>query len=250
MNERGQFIPAFIYAILCCMFSDFLFLTPALVANLFLLIEIDFLFSVYKKERASSEIFDLGFFISVSSLIYFPSLAFLIFLLAGMLVLRPLRLSEWMILLVGALIPYFLTAVYYFWFDRLTEFSSIITFHKLMNEEFSFVNNAQVILITFVVGLALIWSFVKIQSNYFKTVVQIRNYFVVMMLFSFLGFLSAFMQSSIQPEHFIWLIIPVAMAISYSVQFLKKYWLAEILNLSLLLLIIYFQFQNQLNFFE
>ena len=182
--DRGNYLGAYIYVVLSCMFRNFLFLSPALISNLFLLVEIDLLFSVFKKEKASSQIFDLGFFIAASSLFYFPSLAFLLFLFLGMLILRPLKISEWLVLFIGALVPYFLSAVYFFWYNRLPEFFSNITFRRVMNEEFGFVNNLQVIVISTLVLIALFWSVLKIQINYFKTLVQIRNYFVVLLLFS------------------------------------------------------------------
>ncbi len=250
ITERGNYLGAYLFILLSCMFQNFLFLSPALVANLFLLIEIDLLFSIYKKENVSSQIFDLGFVISVSSLFYFPSLAFLLFLFFGVLILRPFKIGEWMVLLIGAIVPYFLSAVYFFWFDRLPEFFNNITFRKVMNEEFGFVTNTQVIIISLVVLIAVIWSLMKIQQNYFKALVQIRNYFAVLLLFSLLGFASVFLQSNIRVENFIWLVIPVATAISYSLPMLKKWWIAEIFHLTLLLLILYFQFENQLNLFE
>ncbi len=250
ITERGNYLGAYIFILLSCMFRNFLFLSPALIANLFLLIEIDLLFSIYKKENVSSQIFDLGFVISVSSLFYFPSLAFLLFLFFGVLILRPFKIGEWMVLLIGAIVPYFLSAVYFFWFDRLPEFFNNITFRKVMNEEFGFVTNTQIIIISLVVLIAVIWSLMKIQQNYFKALVQIRNYFAVLLLFSLLGFASVFLQSNIRVENFIWLVIPVATALSYSLPMLKKWWIAEIFHLTLLLLILYFQFENQLNLFQ
>ncbi|MEI7801931.1 MAG: DUF6427 family protein [Bacteroidota bacterium] len=248
--DRGNYLGAYIYVVLSCMFRNFLFLSPALIGNLFLLVEIDLLFSVFKKEKASSQIFDLGFFIAASSLFYFPSLAFLLFLFIGMLILRPLKIGEWFVLLIGVLVPYFLSAVYFFWYDRLPEFFSNITFRRVMNEEFGFVTNLEVLVISAIVLVALVWSVLKIQTHYFKTLVQIRNYFVVLLVFSLLGFPSVFLQSSIRIENFIWLVIPVATALTYSVPLLKKEWIAEIFHLTLLLLILYFQFEKQLSLFE
>lgn len=248
--ERGNYIGAYIFILLSCMFRNFLFLSPALIANIFLLIEIDLLFSIYKKEKVSSQIFDLGFVISISSLFYFPSLSFLLFLFFGVLILRPFKFGEWLVIIIGAIVPYFLSAVYFFWFDRLPEFFNNITFRKVMNEEFGFITNVQIILISSLVFIALIWSLLKIQQNYFKALVQIRNYFAVLLLFSLLGFTSVFLQSNIRVENFIWLVIPVATALSYSLPMIKKWWMAEIFHLILFLLIIYFQFENQLNLFE
>ena len=47
--DRGNYLGAYIYVVLSCMFRNFLFLSPALISNLFLLVEIDLLFSVFKK---------------------------------------------------------------------------------------------------------------------------------------------------------------------------------------------------------
>ena len=248
--ERGNYLGAYVFILLSCMFRNFLFLSPALIVNVLLLLEIDLLFSINKKEKVSSQLFDLGFVIAMASLLYFPSLAFLLFLFFGVLILRPFRIGEWLVLLIGAIVPYFLSAVYFFWFDRLPEFFNNITFRKVMNEEFGFITNVQIILISSLVFIALIWSLLKIQQNYFKTLVQIRNYFAVLLLFSLLGFTTVFLQSNVRVENFIWLVIPVATALSYSLPRIKKWWMAEVFHLILFLLIIYFQFENQLNLFE
>ncbi len=247
---KGNYLGAYIFILLSSMFQNFLFLSPALIANIFFLIEIDLLFSIYKKEKVSSQIFDLGFVISIASLFYFPAIAFLLFLFIGLLILRPFKIGEWLVLLIGAIVPYFLSFVYFMWFDLLPEFFENITFRKVMNEEFDFVTNTQIIIISIVVLVSLLWSLVKIQQNYFKALVQIRNYFAVLLLFSLFGFPSVFLQSNIKVENFIWLVIPVATALSYALPMIKKWWVAEIFHLTLLLFIIYFQYESQLNLFQ
>ena len=247
--ERGNYTGAYIFILLSCMLPAFLALTPAFVANFFLLLEIDFLFSVYKKEKAGSEIFDLGFFISVASLIYFPSLAFIVFLLLGMLVLRPLRISEWFVMFTGVLVTYFLCGVYFFWFDRLGEFFSGIKFFIPSLSDFSFLLKTEVWVISVFIFFLLMLSLTKIQTNYFKTLVQIRNYFWVLVFFSLLGFLSVFLKATHNENDFIWMVIAAAVAFTYTLPLVKKQWVAEVLHLILLLFILFFQFEEQLNLF-
>jgi len=241
---RGSSPAAYCFLFLSSLFTGFLYLSPALVANLFLLIALDKLFVIYHHEKMSSKIFDLGFVISLASLFYFPALAFVAFLIIGLATIRPVRINEYLVLFTGAVVPYFLTGVYLFWNDSLGDLFRNITLYKIHKSEFSFINDVSILTLVLSVSAICGWAIHVVQINYFKTVVQIRNYFVVLFWFAVMGFLSVFLSSSLNVVHFIWLIIPAAAAISYAIPEIRRKWIGEIVHLVLLLLIIYFQYQT------
>lgn len=241
---RSGSLASYCFVLSSSLFTGLLYLTPALVANLFLLIIIDKLFTIYHFEKMSSEIFDIGFLISLTSLFYFPSIAFVAFLIIGLATIRPVRLNEYFILLVGVFIPYFLAGVYYFWYDSLAELFENSLIYGVYKQEFRLTPDYSFWMISSLMFLIVGWSVHIIQLNYFKTVVQIRNYFVVLFWFTVLGFLTVFFHPEIKSENFLWMAIPAATAVSYAIPEIRRQWVAEIVHLTLLLLVIFFQYQN------
>ncbi len=241
---RSGSIPSYCFLLSSSLFTDFLYLTPALVANLFLLIIIDKLFTIYHFEKMSSKIFDIGFILSLTTLFYFPSIAFIAFLIIGMATIRPIRLNEYIILFIGFLVPYFLTGVYYFWNDSLPILWENFRFYGIYNHKIHLTSDYSFWVITVFMFLITSWAVHIIQLSYFKTLVQIRNYFIVIFWFTVLGFLTVFCYPTIKIEYFMWLSIPSAIAFSYAIPEIRRQWVAEIAHLTLILLVLFFQYQN------
>lgn len=100
---------------------------PSLLAALFLILALKRLAESYKKEKALSEAFDAGIFIGIASLLYFPLTIFLIFLWIGLLTMRSLIWREWVVSLIGFILPFGFALGYYsvfyspenFWYEKL-----------------------------------------------------------------------------------------------------------------------------------
>lgn len=242
---RSGSLASYCFLLSSSLFTDFLYLTPSLIVNFFLLIIIDNLFTIYHFEKMSSKIFDIGFILSVTSLLYFPAIAFIVFLIIGLATIRPVRLNEYIILLTGIFVPYFLTGVYYFWNDSLPDLWRNFFLYGTHKHELRFTTDYSFWMITAMVFIIAGWSVHIIQLNYFKTVVQIRNYFVVLFWFTVLGLLTIFFHPVLNKEYFLWLAIPAATAFSYAIPEIRRQWVAEIVHLTLLLLVIFFQYQNK-----
>ena len=74
----------------------------------------------------------------ISSYIYFPSVAFLICILLGLMILKPFRLNEIALFIVGFITPYYFHAVYLFLSDRLS-FVPFFIFRTVPYQEFRLV---------------------------------------------------------------------------------------------------------------
>jgi len=100
---------------------------PSMFASLFLILAMRSLAESYKKERALAEAFDAGIFIGIASLLYFPLIIFIVFLWIGLLTMRSIVWREWVVSLVGFLLPFGFALGYYavfftpekFWYEKL-----------------------------------------------------------------------------------------------------------------------------------
>lgn len=120
-NEINLF-PGLFYIWFCCAIPDFLYLSPVLIGNTFFLIALYQIFDTYKNPACADKIFNSGLWLGVASLFYFPFTFFFIVLLAALSILRAFNLQELLMIMVGMVLPYFFTGLYYFWFDSFSYF--------------------------------------------------------------------------------------------------------------------------------
>jgi hypothetical protein len=92
------------------------------------------------------------------------------------------------------------------------------------------------------------WSALYIQSNFFRMVVQVRNYLVVASWFFVAGICSLLVQFKGELFHFIWLTMPAGIAFAFFFAEFKRQVVSEILHLLLVLAILFFQYLYLFNF--
>src|SRR6185503_18765652 len=85
----------------------------------------------YKKEAALALIFDAGLLVSIASLFFFPYIVFILFIIAALMILRPFNLREYLMAILGLLVPYYFIGVYFFWYGKLPEFWQTIQISHL-----------------------------------------------------------------------------------------------------------------------
>jgi hypothetical protein len=117
-NEVNLF-PGVFYVLFCSLMPDFLYLSPVLLGNTFFILAMVNLFDTYKNPACADRIFNAGLLTGVASLFYFPFVFCFIVLMAGLNILRAFNIQERLMAIIGMFIPYFLTGLYFFWFDRL-----------------------------------------------------------------------------------------------------------------------------------
>ncbi len=113
IQTRTQ-LPAFFYILICSSFIPLNRLNPALIGCFFVVLAIYKIFDSYKKEKLCYNFFDAALLISVASLFYFNYIFLITVIWAGLILLRPFILREWIFTLVGISIPYILILSYYY----------------------------------------------------------------------------------------------------------------------------------------
>jgi hypothetical protein len=120
LTTKHTFLPAMSYLLITSLLPDWSLLSPPLLASTLIIWAFLMLFRLYNQQVVKGAVFNIGLIIGLSSMTFFPSAAFLICLLLGLLILRPFRLNEIILFLIGALTPYYFYSVYLFLTDRLT----------------------------------------------------------------------------------------------------------------------------------
>jgi len=235
-------VPGMAYVLAACMFREFLFLSPAMIANTFIILVIDQLFSMYKQQYAYREVFDTGLLIGISSLIYFPSIVLLIAMFIALSLLRPFIWREWVLGFLGLLTPYFLVITWCFWFDKLPYFIDRQFGTALFGFNSYIPVNGEVRVVGIILLTMIGSTFIIFQNSYLKSPIQIRKYLVLIIWLLALLMVSFLFEYTISLAHFVIISVPLSMIIGYFLVNIRRKRIAEAVHLVLLLAILFFQY--------
>ena len=187
-----------------------------------------FLISLFKNDFPVSALFDSGFVTGIASLIYFPAFVLIPFLLTTLIVLRPFRIKEWLITLIGIILPYFFVSTYMFWNHELVPFwkKYLSHFHGI-HPQILIVNQLPLLILGVSVFAFLILSLLKLRSNYRKNIIRTRNYQQIFLILLIYGAGWLVLCEKIELIHFTFLLIPVSVFCSYYFVAAKKIWIYE-----------------------
>lgn len=106
--NQSTFFPLFFCFFLLSCHPKLLCFYPAQAGMLLLLLAMVRLAGSVKKEKAFSDVFDSGLLIGIASLACYNQIVFLFFLLIGLIIIRYPNWREWLIAVLGFLLPFIL----------------------------------------------------------------------------------------------------------------------------------------------
>ena len=180
LMEKPGYLPAMWFLLLQSLIPkqvslDLLFINVCMIASVKLMI------LVYKIENPINSLLTASFILSLIALINSASILYFLWLSAALLIMRPASFREWIMVLIGFLLPiYLLTSVLYIT-DRL-DFNLIFSFRKIAFElpqlsPFEWIRIAIVLLIP--------WLFFMLSANQIsKLLIQGRKTFIISLLLS------------------------------------------------------------------
>lgn len=226
--ENRSFLPAFFFIFITGSFLQLQRIHPAMMANIFIFLAIDRLLGTYRKEKAFSEVFDSFFLISLSSLFYFNSFYFIIFFWIAFIIIKPFKISEWFVSILGIVTPFFFITSYYYLTDNLSAWFDLIKNNVLsINNKMLYLNYYYYVYFIFLLLLIFTAILFFIQGINIKKVV-IRRYYSIFLLYILFCLAGFFLLRSSSMELLIIISMPVALFISYYLISLKRKWIKEV----------------------
>lgn len=233
-----SYLPALFYIVFMSSNKTFMTLHPILFANLFVLFGINKLVSSYRKNHAFSQVFDAGLLFSIATLFYFPSIILLPLLGIALQIFRPLIWREWVITLIGVIIPYVFTFMYYFWFDKI----DYLWYMKIYTS-FS-LNQTQLDSSPFYYGMIGVGSIIialstiRLFNNFHTTSQKTKKGTLLFKWFLVFSLITATSTYNFLNSYFAYIAIPAVVFCTNYFLHLKKQWWGEFL-FSLFLLAIF-----------
>lgn len=238
-------LPAVIYIIIIGGFTSMHTLHPVFFAVIFTMLGLNSLFSIFNNPNSQIEIFNAGLFIAIGTLFYFNLIVLLpAFLIAVSILRRERKWREFLILIIGFVIPVAFALTYAFFTDQL--FDALVVFQKNI---FSRINHFKTNyplqgFLGLLIFLTIIGSF-KIIQQYDSRKVSTRKYYVVLFVIFFFSMLSFIFIPATSQEMLVIVVIPVTFLISNLFVSIESVFWRELLFTLLLGTAIFIQFADK-----
>lgn len=234
-------LPGMFYVLLSSAFSEFLYLSPLILANTFYIIILLELFSTYRKYSAAAAIFNIGLWAGVGSLFYSSYLFLFILGLASLGILRSFNLKEQLMAISGLISPYILAGTYFFVNDQFADF-----WEKQVQNSFGFLDLQGTPDLIFYIKMVLLGflllTFVLSYNNYTKKKnIQQQKYINVLFTGLLLSVLPFLFQANIHLDHLLILVPTGGILLSFNFQNARSS-IAESIHLLLLIGLLVLQF--------
>ena len=192
MISKATFLPAMAYMLLTSLLPAWNYLSSAMLANSFIIWMFISLFQLYNSEKARTQVYNIGLIAGITSYIYFPSAAFVVCLLLGVMILKPFRFNEILLFILGGLTPYYFHAAWLFLFSEFN-FRSFVPHVSIAIPD---VGNS-----IWVAGSILLLTIPFLVGGYFvqvhlrRMLIQVRKNWSILLLYLLLAFFVPFINS-------------------------------------------------------
>jgi hypothetical protein len=114
MFQQISYLPAFVYVLLTATFPYWDVISSGLVANSLVIWILLKLLKLYDQNKPQTIEFNIGLIVGVSILLYEPIAILIPVVLFALTIIRPFKLTEWLVLLMGIVLPFYLLFAFVF----------------------------------------------------------------------------------------------------------------------------------------
>lgn len=120
MFQNTGFTTAMTYILFSAFIPEWCNVTPALIANLFVIWIFVKLSKLYNHSSPKTLLFNTGLIVGITVASYHPTALLVPVVLFALMVVRPFRLTEWFVLLIGIVTPYYFLISGLFLADKMS----------------------------------------------------------------------------------------------------------------------------------
>ncbi|HKB43958.1 MAG TPA: hypothetical protein VKC90_06205 [Chitinophagaceae bacterium] len=201
------YLPGMAYLLITSLFPEWNYLSAPLIVNTILLFVLSGLLKIYNQQNAKGTIYNMGLALGIASFLFFPSITFIIWVLLALLVMRPFRLNEWMICIVGMTTPFYFYAIYLFikgqWnWQHLWPYFTVSL--PVVKQSAWLAGSAFLLVVPFLAGGYYV------QENLRRMLIQVRKGWSLLLLYLLGAIFVPFVNSSGTFENWVMCTIPFA----------------------------------------
>lgn len=117
LTQKGNHVPAGMYLLFSAILSNESILHPIIPANLCIIGAFLLFLDTYRHDNAYSRLFDAAFLIAMAVLFYTPMLFLFPLSFVALVILRPYKFREWILVIIGMFLPVLILALTFFVLD-------------------------------------------------------------------------------------------------------------------------------------
>ena len=245
LSHESTLFSGALYVIYVTLFVTNSALTPALIANTFIILAVESLLQTYKATDDVAHVFNTAFFLSLAALIYPPYIFGFIFGYMSLAFLYTMRFRAILQYLIGYLVPPFLLFTVSLFAEGLKPFSELYLHYLVTLPKFNPLGLNDIIPLA-AFGITLIFVILSLSSITLKKTIQAQKkieVFYLLLVFLGLGFFSVNSESF---ELQIGLAIPVSVLVGIFISDSKSKLTHELYHILLvaIIFITYFKIFN------
>lgn len=208
MMQRVNFLPATAYLVITSLIPEWNHFSAPLLVNTLVLVIFNSLFQISNQYSIKGTIFNIGVAIGISSFIFFPAVILFVWLILALLVMRSVKINEWLICLLGVTAPYYFYAAYLFFSDSWSWhhlFQPITVALPAPGNSLWLAIGGILLIIPFLIGGYFV------QENLRKMLIQVRKNWSLMLIYLLFALLIPFLNNREEGfENWILIIVPFA----------------------------------------
>ena len=180
MFQQVSYLPAFTFVILTALFPFWDAISSGLIANAFIIWILVKLNRLFDQTQPKTLEFNIGMIVGVSILLYEPIAILIPVVIFALAIIRPFRLTEWLVLIMGIVLPFYFIFTYVFLTDSAAAFTAFLPKLDWVNPLVA-MDVKSIITLSFM-GLQLLIGLYFWQDQQNRFIIQVRKYWGVMLL--------------------------------------------------------------------
>ncbi len=238
MMAKPNYLPAMSYLLITSFFPVWNELTASLVVNSILIWVWARLTNLSTSQGARSTLFNVGIVVGICSLLYFPAISFFAIVILGLVISRPPRVTEWIMVLFGLLTVWYFVFSILFLTDQLYSYkipAIALESWKLNWNPLQFTGMV-IIGFTFILG----GYFVQAQSS--KQVIQVRKRWTFLFINALMLLFVPFLKLHEGLPDWVMVTLPVSVFIAAGFYFIHSKIVRAVLHWGMVAFVLYCQY--------
>lgn len=207
MTNKSTYLPGLAYMLITSLLPEWNYFSAPLLVNGILLFVLSALFGIYNRQNVMGAVFNIGMALGIAGFIFIPSIAFVLWVLLAMAVMRPLRVNEWLICILGITTPSYFYAIYLFIKGKWSWHTLLPHIHfglPSLQQSAWLAGSVFLIMVPFLAGGYYV------QENLRRMLINVRKAWSLLLLFLLTALLLPFINPSNTFENWIMGMLPLA----------------------------------------
>jgi hypothetical protein len=207
MMNKPNYLAGMSFLLITSLLPEWNYFSAPMLCNTIFLYILSALFNIYNKPNVMGNVFNIGLALGISSFLFISSLTFIIWIFLALAVMRPFRINEWLICILGVTTPFYFYAIYIFLEGRMAweEFIPQLQLgFPSLKQSVWLAASVFFVLVPFLAGGYYV------QDNLRRMLINVRKGWSLLLLYLLTALLLPFVNSSDTFENWIMAMVPMA----------------------------------------